>query len=77
MNPVIPPYEWPMMPTLPFDHVPGDPAVDDLLAVERGAPGEEIELAARAAGPADAGVHRHVVAGVGVSELTAVVDRDR
>ena len=38
----------------------GDPLVDDLLAVERGAPAEQIELARRAPGAAHAREHGHV-----------------
>ena len=38
----------------------GDPLVDDLLAVQRGAPAEEVELAGRATRPAHAGEHGHV-----------------
>ena len=55
----------------------GDPVVDDLLAVERGAPGEEVELAARAAGAAHRRVHGHVVPVEVVRQLAAVVNGNR
>ena len=57
MKPVMPPYEWPMSATSPFDHgCAGDPLVDDVLAVLGALAAEEVELAARAAGAA----HRRV-----------------